>query len=122
MLKKQHRITSEKDFKRIYQKGKFFNIDGINIRFMPNRLSYSRVAIVVLKKGTKKAVKRNKVKRQVREIIRLMFLKIKPRFDIVITVKIDLSSKKYQEIEKSLLEGLKRIRLIDDEKNRNNIN
>jgi len=89
---------------------------------MPNRLSYTRFAVVVLKKGTKKAVSRNRVKRQTREIIRLAFLKIKPRFDVVITIKMDLSNKKYQEIEKSLIEGLKRIKLIDDEKNRNNTN
>lgn len=102
MLKKEFRITKAFDFKRLYQKGKFVNTDSFTLRVLPNRLSFSRFAVVVLKKHTKQAVKRNKIRRRIREIVRLNFDKINSGFDVIILTRRDLTGVNYNDLEKTL--------------------
>jgi ribonuclease P protein component len=56
------------------------------IKFVKNDLAFSRFGFIVSNKVSKKATKRNLVKRRINEIIRLNFKKIKIGFDIVIIV------------------------------------
>jgi ribonuclease P protein component len=112
MLKKDFRVTKERDFKRIYQKGKFFSNGEFTIRFLPNRFSFPRFAVVILKKHIKKAVKRNKFRRQLQEIVRLSFEKVRPGFDIVVLSRKDLTVFKYEDLEKSLLGLLEKGNLL----------
>ncbi|KKR18361.1 MAG: Ribonuclease P protein component [candidate division CPR2 bacterium GW2011_GWC1_41_48] len=118
MLRKEFRITKENEFKRIYQKGKFFGNGEYTVRSLPNRSSFSRVAVVILKKHTKKATKRNLARRRLQEIVRLNFAKLRPGFDLIITSKRDLAEVEYQNLEKSLLALLNRGNLLKYEKDR----
>ena len=70
MLKKMNRITKKKEFDHIFKNGKsiFNKIIGMKIVF--NELDNSRFGIIVSNKISKKAVKRNKIKRQIRSILR----------------------------------------------------
>jgi len=99
MLPRKHRLTQDKDFKKIFKKGKFFIGRFINLRIAKNNLEVSRFGFIVGKKKFKKAVDRNKIKRQLREIIHLKLDKIKSGFDIAIIVKEDIKNKSYQEID-----------------------
>ena len=107
MLKKEFRIVSNKDFQRIYQKGKFFTNKDFVVKFLPNRFSFPRVGIVVSKKKVKKAVERNKLKRQLREVIRSEFSNLKEGFDIVVILRNNIYGFKFEELRKSLILLLK---------------
>jgi len=52
----------------------------------PNELGHPRIGVTVSKKRAKRAVDRNRIKRQIRETFRLRQHKI-PGFDIVIIAK-----------------------------------
>lgn len=112
MLPKPHRLTKEKDFEKVYKKGKFFAQNFLMCRILKNSFKISRFGIVIGTKVSKKATKRNKVKRRLREAIRLKLNKIKKGFDILIMVKPEIVDKDYHEIDKVLISLLKKARLL----------
>ncbi len=71
-----------------------------------NDLEHSRFGFVVSTKISKKAVERNKIRRQLQEIIRLNLEKIKQSVDVVVIAKHGIKGRQYQEIEKDLLRAL----------------
>ncbi|NIM47405.1 MAG: ribonuclease P protein component [Candidatus Aenigmarchaeota archaeon] len=112
MLRKEFRVTKKRDFEKIRKKGKFFSNSDLAINFISNHLSISRVAIIISKKLLKKAIQRNRLRRQIREAIRLNFLKIKPGFDLAILLRKDISSWDFKKIESRLIETLKKTGLL----------
>lgn len=102
MLPKQQRITSEKDFKRVYQKGSFFSAPLFNVNFLSNRLSFARLGIVINKKTEPKAVKRNKLKRQFREVARKIYHELPAGYDFVINIKAKAEKTDYNQIKAGL--------------------
>ncbi|MFI5158418.1 MAG: ribonuclease P protein component [Sphingobacteriales bacterium] len=69
MLKKANRITKTRDLQSVYRKGKTLHTPALVIKFLPG-LKF-RVGLVVSKKISKKAVERNRIKRALREELRL---------------------------------------------------
>lgn len=108
MLPFKNRLKKEKDFQQVFNKGRFINSDLISVRFLGNSTDDTRVGFIVSKKVSKKAVLRNRVKRKLREVMRVNMEKIKGGFDIIITAK----SIELEEIDKTLEELLKRSNLI----------
>lgn len=70
-----------------------------------NNLEISRLGVSISKKVGKAHV-RNKIKRQIKEIIRLNEDKIKLGYDLVFVVRVKAKDKSYQELECSLLKLL----------------
>ena len=112
MLSTKYRLIKEKDFKRIKTKGQSFFSYCLKLGFIKNNLEYSRVAVVVSTHVSKKATDRNRIKRQIREVIRLNFDKIGSSFDIVFSVSGRAVGKKYEELEFEILKLLKKAKLI----------
>jgi len=63
-------------------------------------------------KISKKAVLRNKIRRQLEEIVRLSFDQMEIGFDVVILVEKEIINKNYQEIKKEIINLFKKIKLI----------
>ncbi len=87
MLPQANRLVREKDFARVYRKGVTFFSRTVVLRVMPNGRKISRYGFVVSKKITKKATERNKIKRSLRENIRLKLGKLLPGYDCVLMPK-----------------------------------
>jgi ribonuclease P protein component len=87
MLKKENRLKKEGDLKRVLKKGKYLEKDFLLFRYLQNDLANSRFGIIVSKKAVRKAVKRNLLKRRIREAVRALFPVLKNNFDIVIIAK-----------------------------------
>ncbi len=81
MLNRKNRLTTDKDFRRIFRKGKRFYGNGVNLVIRSNQQEISRFGFVVGTKVDKRATVRNRIQRQMREIIRLRIDEIKPGFD-----------------------------------------
>jgi len=113
MLKKPFRLTKEKDFKAVYLKGKSFFSNELSIKFSRNNLIYSRFGIVVSHRVASKATKRNRIKRQLREIIRNNLMKIKRGLDVVIITKKPILTIKFNEKRELLEQVLKKMNIID---------
>jgi len=86
MLALKNRLKKKKDFDLIFKQGQSFKQGRLYFKFKHNKLESNRFGFIVSKKFSKKAVERNKIKRQIREIVRSKKNKIKLPLDIIITV------------------------------------
>lgn len=86
MLLKQNRLTKKKDFENVFKKGQGAKSGFLLLKFIPNKLDHTRFAFVVSQKVSKKAVQRNKIKRYLREKVRLEMAKVKKGLDCVLVV------------------------------------
>lgn len=108
MLKRLYRLRSDKDIQRVFSKGRgvFDKICGV--KYVPNKLPYSRVGVTVGVKVHKRAVVRNKVKRQYREIVRNHFDLIAPGYDIMLLTSKEAPELSYEEKEARLIHVLEK--------------
>jgi len=102
MLTKKFRLRRKEDVEAVFKKGESVVISGLVLRFLPNSLDHSRVAVLVGKKLVKKSVDRNRIRRRIREIVRLHFSKIPTGFDLLIVAR----EIKLLEIDFTIIEKL----------------
>jgi len=86
MLAKKYRLSKTRDIEAVAKKGQKLFTPILMLKFLPNKLDYSRVAVIVSKKVSNKAVVRNRIRRVLNEIVRINFNQIKPGFDILILI------------------------------------
>lgn len=110
MLPKIYRIHKKKDFENIFKKGYSQSSKIFCIRFIKNSLGYSRFAIIVSNRVACLAVTRNRVRRQIREILRLNSDIIKKSHDIVVFIQKEAIGKPYHELEKEVFFILDKIK------------
>lgn len=101
MLPKENRLTELSDFERIKKEGKVIRGNFFFLSFLENNLTFSRFGIIVSKRLSNKAVKRNRIKRLIREFIRNNLLSAFGGYDVVIVAKKSVLEKE-EEISKEL--------------------
>lgn len=112
-LEAHKRIKKSKDFQSIQKSGdKIFSKNFILI-YKKNNLDISRIGVVVSKKVSKRANKRNFVKRRLKEIFRLNQHNFIENIDLVIIAKRECLVLDYQEFERQILGSLKYNKLIN---------
>ncbi len=94
---KRDRIRKRKDFLRIYQKGIRTSSKNFITILSSNQTGTRRLGITVTK-SVGNSVKRNRVKRLLREFFRLNKDKLPDSQDMVIIVKKDIPFLKYQDV------------------------
>ncbi len=104
-------LSKQKDFEQVAKKGNSFFTKEFGFKIIKNNFKKNRYGIVVSLKVDKKAVVRNKIRRQIREIIRLNNKNIKQGFDIMILTRSLIKDLKYKEIEEKLLNLFKKANL-----------
>lgn len=67
---KELKIRKSSEYEEIFGTSKRLRSQHFNILYVQNTLGYSRAGIVVGKKNVRSAVKRNRIKRLVREVFR----------------------------------------------------
>ncbi|MCF7820314.1 MAG: ribonuclease P protein component [Candidatus Pacebacteria bacterium] len=70
MLKKDFIINKQKDFERIFKQGKFFKFEFFVLKTLKTDNNHPRIGISVGTKVDKRAVYRNKRKRQIKAIFK----------------------------------------------------
>lgn len=99
MLPKQNRLKKKKDFERVFKEGQGFKEDFLFLKVVKNNLKISRLGFVVSKNFSKKATLRNKIKRRLRELVRINLSKIKKGIDGALVAQPGLETKDFWEIE-----------------------
>ena len=81
-------ITIKKnfEFKRALSRGKYRNGKFISVYFFPTKLNILRFGFAVGKKAGN-AVERNRIKRVIREVVRLTDFRLEKGYDIVVVWK-----------------------------------
>ena len=87
MLSHQHRFHGHGSLRYVYKNGNQVRNNLMSFKYTSNKHRlHSRFAIIVSKKIYKSAVKRNRIRRRIYEIIRKNLPDIKESQDIVITI------------------------------------
>lgn len=108
MISKKHRFHGHGSLKYVYQHGKTVRGPLTSLKFVENsRHDAYRLAVVVGKKVSKSAVKRNRIRRRLYEAVRTQENKITKPYDIVMTVfhenVLDLPSSQLQRLVRAQL-------------------
>jgi len=99
MLPKENRLKKKNDFERVFKIGHGCKDGFLYLKIVKNNLEPSRFGFVVGLKFSKSAVKRNKIKRWLRELSRLNLQIIKKGLDCVVVVLPGFKAKNFQEME-----------------------
>ncbi len=102
---KKERLLKRRDFVNLNQGGRRLYSKNFLIILKKNALCFSRLGITVTKK-IGNAVKRNRIKRLVREFFRLNKERLPKGYDISIIARADVSTFRLQDIERELREVL----------------
>lgn len=101
-------LRRKKDFDQVFNFGQSFYCSLFIIKLLKNNLDTNRLGIIIGLKVSKKAVIRNKIKRQIREIFKSEFKKnIENNYDIVIIISKNIVDKDFNLIKENF------IKLID---------
>ncbi len=74
----------------------------------------SRLGIAVTKKSEASSVKRNRMKRLIREVFRLNRYRVKRGFDIVVIARGEFNALKFADVEREILDNMARGRLLNE--------
>lgn len=111
MLAKKYKLTRKDDIPNILEEGKEIKSQYFVIKYTNSDHEDNRFAIVVSSKISKKAVTRNRLRRQIFEIIRLNPEKISEKSpkNIIILVRKPILELKYEDLETQLLKTLSKL-------------
>lgn len=113
MLPAKHRLTKRKDFDALFKRGKVVFGQTLQIRIMRQETQKdTRLAVVVSAKTEKSAVRRNRAKRQAREVIRQLLPQLHPGFDAAITLKAPFLKMDFDKKQQALTAALTKAKLI----------
>ena len=107
-LRPQERIRKRKDFLFLYKKGYRYRGKYFNLIYLSNDFSFSRMAVVVSKK-VGNAVKRNKIKRQMRTLFRRNKSLLKAPLDIIIIAKKEILESSWLTLQGDYFSALESI-------------
>lgn len=87
MLEQKYRFHGHGSLRYLFRNGETVRNRSLLLKFCENKhRKNSRVAVVVGKKVAKSAVKRNRIRRRIFEVIRLHWQDIRPHHDLSFTV------------------------------------
>lgn len=87
MLTQKHRFHGHGSLRYLYRKGISVRSSYITIKYIHNpRRKNSRYTVVISKKVVKSAVRRNRIRRRIYEIIRLELPTLKDNHDVVVMI------------------------------------
>ena len=101
------RLLRRADYDAVYREGRRRSSREFAVFLRPNALELSRFGWSI-KKALGSAVKRNRMRRRIREIIRLHRQEIAPGWDIVIHPRSSVTTAKFSALSEELLKLLPR--------------
>lgn len=108
-MDKRERLRARRDFLAVYRRGRAWTHRFLVLRTLPNDLTHSRYGFVVSKR-LGKAVARNRLKRRLREGVRLVT--VRPGWDVVFLARTPAATATYKELREALVDLLTRARLV----------
>jgi ribonuclease P protein component len=114
MLRKHLRLRRREDFERLRRSGLVRTQALMVLSMLPNTLTHNRYGFVVSKQlGS--AVARNRVKRQLREAIRMLHPSLRSGYDVVIIARRALLGQPFAVIVRTIEELSRQVGLMREE-------
>jgi len=114
-MEKTESLKKNYEFSRIYKKGKFYVGKFLVLYVLPNRSSENRIGITVSKK-IGKSVKRNRIRRLIRENFRLYQEFVSNGYDYVFVSRHTDVIPSYLDIKKEMKFLFKKLKIFNQEK------
>ena len=105
-FKKAERLRRRSEFSALFKSGKRIHSEYLTVILSTNTSDVRRLGLVVGKKVRKEAVRRNRMKRLLREFFRLNKHRLPASQDILIVARKDFSFMKYRDLSSKLEEVL----------------
>lgn len=86
-MQRAYRLQKARDFESVFKRGAGLGQGGLFLKMRPTALAQSRFGIVVSKKTAASAVRRNRIRRLLREAIRAHAKQLKKGVDVVLVVQ-----------------------------------
>jgi len=112
-VQKRYRLRKNSDFLYIYRKGKSIGHPLLVLIYKRSGHSSLRIGFSITKKFGK-AVKRNRIKRQLREIVSAELENIKHGYDLVFSVRKNAADASFNELKNAVINLLRRARLYKE--------
>ena len=110
IFSKEERITHKRDIQNLFNSGKKLNLFPFDIRYYSGKMgSLNKVLISVKKKNIKSAVKRNLIKRRIKESYRLNKKQLSNSGYSIAIIYVDNKILKFKQIEDFIQKILKNI-------------
>ena len=113
-MKRRYRVRDNQRFQEIRRHGQSVNSKHLVLCALPNDLPYSRFGFSVSSR-IGHAVERNRIKRRLREAMRLRMDTIQPGWDIVFIAKYPIRSADYHEIDAACARLIRRAHLLRED-------
>lgn len=97
-MRRRFRVRDNEQFQQIRRKGRTYGSRLAVLCILENNLSYSRFGFSVSRR-IGKAVERNRVKRRMRESVRLRMSQIQPGWDCVVIARAAVRNATYGQID-----------------------
>lgn len=110
MLKKVNRLTKRKEFGYIYKHGKYSYNNYLTLIYVPTKLKKCRIGFSINKK-TGKAHVRNKIKRQLRDIVRKIVDNLNQNYNYVFVTKPEIVNLNYEQIKNAVSDVIAKAKL-----------
>jgi ribonuclease P protein component len=111
MLARINRLVKTKDIERTFKRGRSFFGKNLGVKIASNELKVNRFTIVISTKVSKKAVVRNKIKRRLRDILRLESSYFKTGHDLIIITLPTVVEMTQLELKSEIVKTLQRAKL-----------
>lgn len=113
MFADKNRLRTDKDVARVLKSKKSVFDAAAGLKFVPNDRKDSRMTVVVGTKVSKNATERNQVKRQYREIVRLLLPSLKTGYDMILLVSKPALELDYEQKRERLIKVFKKSGLLN---------
>jgi len=97
------RLRYSRDFRRLRREGQSKRHPMMVFTYAPNDLHHNRYGFITAKQ-LGHAVKRNRVRRQLREVLRLLHPHLKQGYDVIIIARVPLMGQPFAKIQRIVCE------------------
>lgn len=114
MLKRINRLKKRYQFNYVYKSGEHISGEHMVLYLVSSKTKNIKVGLAVTKK-IGKAVVRNRVRRQLREIIKKQVPSLKQNYNIIVVARDNITSASFENLTNEFLKLIKKANLINEE-------
>ena len=116
MINRKNRFHGHNSLNHMYRHGKTVRSESLSLKYCDNNREDYRLAVIVSKKVSKSAVKRNRIRRRIYEVVRIIKKnnsKLAWRYDIALTVfDVQLANIPSEQLNLQIEQLLKKAKIL----------
>lgn len=115
-MRRRYRLHLKSDFQRLREKGQVKRHPELMISYLQNDLPHNRYGFITVKR-LGNAVTRNRVRRLIRENVRLQIPHTMQGYDVVFIARPSIVGKPFKHVQRIVNDLFRRARLLTKEQN-----